>query len=172
MDQPGFRSHEVIIVTTILDPRVASVAELAELYGLRWNNETDFSSLKVTLQMDVLRCKTPELVRKEIWTHVLAYNLIRTIMAQSCCRAGMLPREISFKATVQTLEAFQPFIASPSNRSLSDRLLLYQQIMDAIAAHQVGNRPGRVEPRLRKRRFKKYDYMTKPRKEIKLQLLK
>ena len=84
----------------------------------------------------------------------------------------MLPREISFKATVQTLEAFQPFIASPSNRSLADRLLLYQQIMDAIAAHQVGNRPGRIEPRLRKRRFKKYDYMTKPRKEIKLQLLK
>ena len=172
VDQPGFRSHEVIIVTTILDPRDASVAELAELYGLRWNNETDFSSLKVTLQMDVLRCKTPELVRKEIWTHVLAYNLIRTIMAQSCCRAGMLPREISFKATVQTLEAFQPFIASPSNRSLADRLLLYQQIMDAIAAHQVGNRPGRIEPRLRKRRFKKYDYMTKPRNEIKLQLLK
>lgn len=172
VDHPGFRSDEVIIVTTILDPRDASVAELAELYGMRWNNETDYSSLKVTLQMDILRCKTPELVRKEIWTHVLAYNLIRTIMAQSCCRAGTLPREISFKATVQTLEAFQPFIAAPSYRSLADRLTLYEHIMDAIAAHQVGNRPGRIEPRLRKRRFKKYDYMMKPRREIKLQLLK
>ncbi len=172
VDQPGFRSNEVIIVTTILDPRDASVAELAELYGLRWNNETDFSSLKVTLQMDVLRCKTPELVRKEIWTHVLAYNLVRTIMAQSCCRAGMLPREISFKATVQTLEAFQPFIAAPTCRRLADRLMLYEQVMDAVAAHQVGNRPGRIEPRLRKRRFKKYDYMMKPRREIKLQLMK
>ena len=172
VDQPGFRSHEVILVTTILDPRDASVAELAELYGMRWNNETDFSSLKVTLQMDVLRCKTPELVRKEIWTHVLAYNLIRTIMAQSCCRAGVLPREVSFKATVQTLEAFQPFIAGPSCRSRVGRLMLYEQIMDAIAVHQVGNRPGRIEPRLRKRRFKKYDFMMKPRKEAKRNMLK
>jgi IS4 transposase len=90
VDRPGFRYHEVIIVTTILDPRDASVAELAELYRLRWNNEADFSSLKVTLQMDVLLCKTPELVRKGIWTHVLAYNLIRTIMAQSCRSAGVV----------------------------------------------------------------------------------
>jgi hypothetical protein len=162
----------VIIVTTILDPRDASVAELAELYGMRWNNETDFSSLKETLQMDVLRCKTPELVRKDIWTHVLSYNLICTIVARSCCRAGMLPREISCKATVQTLEAFQPLIATPSYRSLTDRQVLYEQIMDAIAAHQVGNRPGRIEPRLRKRRFKKYDYMMKPREEAKLDMLK
>jgi len=172
VDQPGFRSHEVIIVTTMLDPREVSVAELAELYRMRWNNETDFSSLKVTLQMDVLRCKTPELVRKEIWTHVIAYNLIRTIMAQSCRRAGMLPREISFKATVQILEAFQPLIAAQRGCSLTNRVLLYEQVMDAIAVHQVGNRPGRIEPRLRKRRFKKYDYMMKPRREIKLELLK
>ena len=157
VDEPGFRSHEVIIVTTILDPREVSVAELAELYDLRWNNETDFSALKVTLQMDVLRCKTPELVRKETWTHVLAYNLIRTIMAPSGYRAGMFPRETSFKATLQTLEAFQSLIASPCNRNRADRLRLYQQLMDVIAVHQVGNRPGRFEPRLRKRRFKKYD---------------
>jgi len=85
-------------------------------------------------------------------------------MAQSCCHAGVLPREISFKATVQTLEAFQPSITSPLYRSLADRLMLYGQIMDAIAAHQVGNRPGRVEPRLQKRRFKQYDYMMKPRR--------
>ena len=171
VDQPGYRSHEVVIVTTILDPRDASVTELAELYGMRWNNETDFSSLKVTLQMDVLRCKTPELVRKEVWTHALAYNLIRTVMAQSCCRAGLFPREISFKATVQILEAFQPYIAGPNCRSRVDRLMLYEQIMDAIVVHQVGNRPGRIEPRLRKRRFKKYDYMMKPRNETKLELL-
>ncbi|MCO6042709.1 IS4 family transposase [Aeoliella sp. ICT_H6.2] len=170
--QPGFRSREVIIVTTMLDPREVSVAELADLYRMRWNNETDFSSLKVTLQMDVLRCKTPELVRKEIWTHVIAYNLIRTIMAQSCHRAGMLPREISFKATVQILEAFQPFITVYRGYNLADRDLLYEQLIDAIAVHQVGNRPGRSEPRLRKRRFKKYDYMMKPRNEVKLDILK
>lgn len=122
--------------------------------------------------MDVLRCKTPELVRKEIWTHVIVYNLIRTIMAQSCHRAGMLPREISFKATVQILEAFQPFIATGRGCSLTRRVLLYEQVLDAIAVHHVGNRPGRIEPRLRKRRFKKYDYMMKPRNQTKLEILK
>ena len=156
----------------MLNPREVSVAELADLYRMRWNNETDFSSLKVTLQMDVLRCKTPELVRKEIWTHVLAYNLIRTIMAQSCRRTDMQPREISFKATVQILEAFQPLIAAQRGCSLARRALLYEQVLDAIALHQVGNRPGRIEPRLRKRRFKKYDYMMKPRNEIKRDILK
>lgn len=82
VDQPGFRSHQVIIVTTILDPRDASVAELAGLYGMRWNNKLDLRSIKSLMQMECLRCKTPELVRKEIWTHVLAYNLVPTIMAQ------------------------------------------------------------------------------------------
>lgn len=172
VNQPGFRSREVVIITTMLDPWEVSVAELADLYRMRWSNETDFSSLKVTLQMDVLRCKTPELVRKEVWTHVLAYNLIRTIMAQSCHRAGMLPREISFKATVQILAAFQPFIVTGQGCSLSHHVLLYEQLLDAIAVHHVGNRPGRIEPRLRKRRFKKYDYMMKPRNETKREILK
>ena len=96
VDEPGFRSREVVIITTMLDPREVSVAELADLYRMRWSNETDFSSLKVTLQMDVLRCKTPELVRTEIWAHVLAYNLIRTIMAQAALRHDLTPRSISF----------------------------------------------------------------------------
>ena len=139
---------------------------------MRWNNDTGFSSLKVTLQMDVLRSKTPKLVRREVWTPILAYNLIRTIMAQSCHRASMLPREISFQATVQILEAFQPLVAAGRGCNLAKRVLLYKQVMDAIAVHQVGNRPGRIEPRLRKRRFKKYDYMIKPRNETKIEILK
>ncbi len=170
--QPGFRSRSIVIVTTILDPQQASKEELADLYRMRWSNETDFSSLKVTLQMDVLRCKTPELVRNEIWTHVIAYNLIRTMMVQSCLRADMLPREISFKATVQTLEAFQPLIAASGCRSKDHRMMLYEQMLQAISVHQVGNRPGRLEPRLRKRRTKKYDFMMKPRNETKLEILK
>ena len=73
---------------------------------------SDLKSLKQTLQMDILRCKTPELVRKELWTHILAYNLIRTIAAQAAIKHGIEPRTISFKGTLQTLEAFQPVIAS------------------------------------------------------------
>jgi hypothetical protein len=169
--QPGFRSHEVVIITTLLDPEQISVDDLAELYRQRWINELDFCSLKVTLQMDVLRCKTPELVRKEIWTHVLAYNLIRAIIAQAAHRHDRSPRSISFKAAVQTLEAFQPYIATQA-RTHQQRESLYRQILDSIVLHQIANRPDRSEPRLRKRRFKKYDYMMKPRNEIKLHMLK
>jgi len=95
-------------VTTLLDPEQATVEKLAALYRARWNNELDLRSIKVALQMDMLRCKTPELVRKEIWTHVLTYNLIRTVMAQAAIREEAPPRSISFKATLQVLEAFHP----------------------------------------------------------------
>jgi len=171
VEQRGFRSKVVILVTTLLDPEQVSVADLADLYRQRWNQELDFCSLKVALQMDVLRCKTPELVRKEIWTHVLAYNLIRTIIAQSATKHGLSPRSISFKATMQLLEAFQPFLAM-ARKSREDRNVLYEQLLDSIAVHRVADRPDRFEPRLRKRRFKKYDYMMKPRKEAKRDLLK
>ena len=125
------------------------------------------------MQMDLLRCKTPELVRKEIWTHVLAYNLIRTVMAQAASQHGIAPRSISFKATLQVLEAFQPVISSagtprrraPDNRSISN-------CSRAIAKHRVADRPDRFEPRMAKRRAKNYDRLTKPRKEIKLDMLK
>ena len=108
VEQPGFRTKELVIVTTLLDPEVTTKEDLASLYRSRWSQELDIRDLKVTLQMDVLRCKTPELVRKEVWTHILAYNLIRTIMAQAATQQGIQPREISFKGTIQTLKAFQP----------------------------------------------------------------
>lgn len=170
IQKPGFRSKVMILVTTLLDPEQTSVADLADLYRQRWNQELDFCSLKVALQMDVLRCKTPELVRKEIWTHVLAYNLIRTIIAQSATRYDIPPRSISFKGTMQLLEAFQPLIAA--TRSTQRRNLLYEQLLNSISMHRVADRPDRFEPRLRKRRFKKYDFMMKPRDETKLDILK
>src|SRR5262249_20411351 len=81
VEQPGFRTKFIVVVTTLLKPEQASKEELAALYRARWNNELDLRSIKITMQMDMLRCLRPEQVRKEIWTHVLAYNLIRTIMA-------------------------------------------------------------------------------------------
>src|SRR6476646_10102551 len=110
VEQPGFRTRSVVVVTTLLDPAQASKEELASLYRARWNNELDLRSIKVVLQMDLLRCKTPELVRKEVWTHGLAYNLIRTVMAQAAAEDDVEPRSMSFKATVQVLEAFRPLI--------------------------------------------------------------
>jgi hypothetical protein len=144
---------------------------LAELYRARWNAELDLRSLKQTLQMDVLRCKTPELVRKEIWTHLLAYNLIRTIMAQAAITHHIAPRSISFKATIQTLEAFQPVIAMQGCCDSASREALYRQILDAIAIHRVADRPDRFEPRRVKRRPKRYDRLMKSRHETKRDIL-
>jgi hypothetical protein len=124
------------------------------------------------MQMDLLRCKTPELVRKEIWTHVLAYNLIRTIMAQAASQIGVQPRSVSFKATIQILEAFQPVIAHQGHYGIERRQELYQQLLKAIATHRVADRPDRFEPRMMKRRPKNYNRLTRPRREIKLEMLK
>ena len=112
IQQPGFRCRSMIVVSTLLDAEEVTASDLAELYRARWNAELDLRSLKQTMQMDILRCKTPELVRKEIWTHILAYNLIRTIIAQAANKHSVEPRTISFKGAIQTLEAFQPLIAT------------------------------------------------------------
>ena len=172
VEQPGFRTKTIIVVTTLLDSEEFAKSDLADLYRARWNNELDLRSIKITLQMDILRCKTPELVRKEIWTHILAYNLIRTIMAQAATKHGIEPRSISFKGTLQTLEAFQPLIAFQGQRGSSFRMNLYQHLLDAIAVHRVADRPDRFEPRKRKRRPKKYDKLIKSRQETKLDMLK
>jgi Transposase DDE domain len=165
--QPGFRTREIVVVTTLLDPEQASKEELASLYRARWNNELDLRSLKSSMQMSELRCKTPELVRKEVWAHILAYNLIRTVMAQAAARHDVAPRTISFTGAMQTLEAFQPLLDFGAARDAANRLRLYHDLLDAIATHRVGDRPDRYEPRLKKRRRNNYDWLTKPRAEMK-----
>ena len=164
--------QSIILVTTMLNAEEVTADDLGEVYRARWNAELDFRSLKQTMKMDILRCKTPGLVRKEIWAHILAYNLIRTIMAQAASKHEIEPRTISFKRAIQTLEAFQPVVAIRGDRDCIHRQNLYQHILDAIATHRVADRPDRFEPRLRKRRQKKYDRMMKPRNEIKLAMRK
>jgi hypothetical protein len=170
--QPGFRCRSMIVVSTLLDAVAVTAGDLAELYRARWNAELDLRSLKQTMQMDILRCKTPELVRKEIWTHILAYNLIRTIIAQAATKDSIEPRTISFKGAIQTLEAFQPLFAAQGDCDWAHRRTLYQQFLEAVATHRVADRPDRFEPRLRKRRPKKYDSMLEPRHVIKRKMLK
>lgn len=117
----------------------------------------------------ILRCKTPELVRKEIWTHILAYNLIRTISAQAADQHDLDPRcisFISFKGAIQTLDAFQPIIAILGNQCLASRTILYQHFVHAIAHHRVADRPNRVEPP------KHYGFLRKPRYEYQTQKTK
>jgi hypothetical protein len=121
---------------------------------------------------DHLRCKTLELVHKEIWTHILAYNLIRTIMAQAAVIHDLMPRRISFKGVCQLLEAFQPVIQFQAGRDSNCRLQLYQHLLDAIATRTVADRPDRFEPRLKKGRPTKYDWMMTPRAELKRMMAK
>ena len=170
--QPGFRTKIIVVVTTLLDPQQTTKEDLATLYRARWNNELDLRTIKSTMQMHHLRCKTPELVHKEIWTHILAYNLIRTIIAQAAARNDLLPRSISFKGAIQTLEAFQPLIELRAAHDAAHRLRLYQHLLDAIATHRVADRPDRYEPRVKKHRRNHYDWLTKPRAEIKRKMAK
>ena len=170
--QPGFRTRSIVVVTTLLDPKQTTKEDLATLYRARWHNELDLRSLKSAMQMGELRCKTPELVRKEVWAHVLAYNLIRTVMAQAAARRGVAPRTISFTGAMQTLEAFQPLLEFGAAREAASRLGLYHDLLDAIATHRVGDRPDRYEPRLKKRRRNNYDWLTKPRAELKRKMAK
>lgn len=172
VEQPGFRVRTLIVVTTLLDADEFTKDDLAQLYRARWNAELDLRSLKQTMQMELLRCKTPESVRKEIWTHLLAYNLIRTIMAQAAITHGLDPRSISFKGAIQTLEAFQPVIAIQGQDDAAFRLKIYQSLLDAIATHRVADRPDRFEPRLRKRRPKHYGFLRKPRSDTKRDMVK
>jgi Transposase DDE domain len=172
LEQPGFRVKTLIIATTLLDAEDITKEDLGTLYRARWNAELDLRSLKSTMQMDELRCKTPELVRKEIWTHVLAYNLIRTVAAQAAVTHGLLPRSISFKGVMQTLEAFQPLIQFQSSHDAAHLQALYEHLLYAIASHQVADRPDRFEPRAKKRRRDHFAWLTKPRQEIKRTMAK
>jgi hypothetical protein len=170
--QPGFRTRSIVVVTTLLDPQQATKEDLAALYRARWNAELDLRCIKSAMQMRELRCKTPELVRKEVWAHILAYNLLRTVMAQAAARHDILPRSISFTGAMQTLEAFQPLLEFAATDDAAGRLQLYHDLLDAIATHRVGDRPDRYEPRVKKRRRNHYGWLTAPRAEIKRKIAK
>src|SRR5262245_24708095 len=170
--QPGFRTRSIVVVTTLLDPEQTTKEDLATLYRARWHNELDLRSLKSAMQMRELRCKTPGLVRKEVWAHILAYNLLRTVMAQAAARHGVEPRTISFMGAMQTLEAFQPLLELGAAPDAAGRLRLGHDLLDAIATHRVGDRPNRYEPRVKKRRRNHYGWLTKPRAEMKRKMAK
>lgn len=164
--RPGYRTRNIVVATTLLDAELYSREELAELYHCRWDAEINLRSLKTMMHMDVLRCQTPEMVRKEIWAHLLAYNLIRTVIAQAAVQHGKHPRKISFTRAMRTLESFRPTIAHASIEQLPT---LYEYMLRAIASHEIGDRPARLEPRQRKRRPKPYKLMTKPRNQARKQ---
>lgn len=165
--QRGFRVKTIVVVTSLLDPTEYSAVDLTSLYRQRWHAELDLRSLKVTLGMDVLRGKTPAMLRKELWVHLLSYNLVRTVMAQAAVKHGFAPRSLSFKATVQLISAMQPHVTGANCQAFAE---FVKALTDSLIKHVVGDRPDRVEPRARKRRPKPFPNLTEPRTKARQRL--
>lgn len=157
------------LVTTLTDARAVHKQELVELYRQRWQVELDLRAIKTVMQMDILRCKTPAMVEKEIAVHLLAYNLVRAVMAQAADIANLLPRQLSFKAALQLLNAFEMNLRHGPHASLAQRRA---NLLAAIAQCRLPYRPNRVEPRAVKRRPSQYRLLTKPRFVLRERLLR
>ena len=163
--QRGFRVKKLAVATTILDASAASREELGQLYRARWQAELNLRSLKTILQMDILRGKTPEMVRKELWGHLLVYNVVRGLMAQAARASGLQPREVSFKGALQTFNAFWPLLKVAQTEA--EALRLWVVMVWAMGQHEVDDRPDRGEPRKVKRRPKGYRRLYETRAEAK-----
>jgi hypothetical protein len=165
--QPGFRTTSFYIVTTLLDEKAYPASELAEVYFQRWDVELFFRDIKTTMDMDVLRCKTPDMVRKEILMHLIAYNCIRALIAEAAEGTDVRTRRISFKGCVQALRQWEPYL-SQANISSQEQNRLIRLLYASIAGNIVIERPGRSEPRAVKRRPKYYQLLNTPRHEMKV----
>jgi hypothetical protein len=165
VSNPGFRTRTVVLVTTLLDATAYPAEALRELYGQRWTVELHFHQIKALLEMDVLRCKSPELIELEVAMHRIAYNLVRTLMQRSAHLHDVPLGRISFKGALDTLRHWSQVIAAASNRPRKqDRLI--DEMLAIIARDVVPERPGRSEPRAKKRRPRNYQLLTKPRHQI------
>ena len=152
VDRPGFRVKVITLATTLLDAEAYPAQKLADMYLSRWQIEVDLRHLKTTLGMDVLRCKTPEAVLKELTLYAVAYNLVRLVMLEAGRRQGVAPGRVSF------VDALRWLASSPPGTPLS-----------TLIVNPV--RPDRVEPRCQKRRGKNYPFMILPRSELRKRLL-
>jgi len=162
---PGRRTQSITVVTTLVDSQEYSAEAIGELYGYRWNVELDIRQIKQTLNLDHLRCKTPAMVRAEFWTTLLAYNLIRRVICTAAVRHGKAPRRISFTRTCATILAAWSTLSLGYYHPKAMKILLEQ-----IASLEVPDRPGRIEPRVLKRRRHRYPLMRNPRQKIKKRL--
>ncbi|MCL6755457.1 IS4 family transposase [Nostoc sp. CCCryo 231-06] len=164
---PGFRSQRVSLITTLLDKETYSTLEIVGLYYQRWQVELDLRHLKTTLDMDVLRCKTPSMIRKEIHVYLLAYNLLRSLMWSAGTTYNTPPLRLSLQGTRHHLINFLPKLEAAGSKK---RKRLYCTLLKIIVHKPVPDRPTRNEPRVIKRRPKAYPFMTKPRQELRKQL--
>jgi hypothetical protein len=163
----GFRARVLVVATTLLGAAQYPSEDVGLLYRIRWYAEVDLRALKVSLQMDVLRGQTPGMVRKEVWAHLLGYNLLRGVMAEAAREAGVLPWSLSFKGAMQAVNAFAAVLWTAGPGQLEE---LGRRLRGAIATHRVGDRPNRHEPRRRKRRPKPYPLLHETRSDARARL--
>jgi hypothetical protein len=160
---PGRRTEALTVVTSLADPKIYSKGDIAELYGYRWNAELDIRDIKQTLGLDHVRCKTPDMVRRELWVTLLAYNLVRKLIATAAAVHVRQPRQLGFTLACQTILSSWMLLATGACR---DGRQLWRLALERIAANEVANRPGRIEPRVIKRRRDHYPLMHEPRQEL------
>jgi DDE family transposase len=161
--EPGRRDRTMTVVTTLIDPVAYPKEDLAALYAYRWNVELDIRHIKQTLGLDHLGCKSPAMIERELWVTLLAYNLIRKVIAAAAAIHNKQPRQIGFTLACQSVLASWMLLACGMCRDLP---ALTQDALKRIAANQVANRPGRIEPRVLKRRRHRYPLMKRPRAEL------
>lgn len=157
-----------VLVTTLLDVRLAPAAELERLYASRWNIEVDLRSIKAEMGMDILRCKSPQMIRKEVAVHLLAYTLVRAVMAQAASLAQVLARALSFKGTTQVLNAYHQQLRHSAGARIR---FMMAHVLGALSVLRLPWRPDRVEPRAIKRRPKPHRLLLVPRPLARLQIL-
>ncbi len=157
---PGWRTKQVTLITTLLNAKVYPILEFVKLYEARWEAELNLRHLKTTLKMEILRGQTPEMVRKEIYVHLLAYNLLRTVMWSAGTQMGVNPLGLSLQEARHHLDNF---VDELKNCGAKKRKKLYQTMLELIAHKPREKRAGRFEPRVKKRRPKSYPVMTEPR---------
>ncbi len=164
---PGRRTEALAVVTSLIDAHAYPKEDIAELYGYRWNAELDIRDIKQTLGLDHVRCKTPNMVRRELWVTLLAYNLVRKLIATAATVHEKQPRQLGFTLACQTILSSWMLLATGACR---DARQLGKLALERIAANQVANRPGRIEPRVIKRRRHRYPLMQKPRRQLQEEL--
>jgi len=160
----GFRTRQIVLVTTLLDHELYPVKELAKLYGRRWEIETDFKHLKTSLEMEILGGRKPAMIVRELWTYMLAYNLVRTLMWEAGKRRHLNPLDISLMNAVHELMAIWPYVTILPQELVR---VVYDLLIYLIGSHRIPYRPGRHESRTLKRRHKDFDFMTRPRESFK-----
>jgi len=167
--EPGYRPQDITVITTLTDPVLYPKQDVADLFGLRWNVELDIETIKKTLNLDYVPCKSPAMVLIHLWVTLLAYNLIRGLIATAAAKHDKQPRQIGFTHACQTVLSAWMDLSTGTCRHPHQ---FWEHALERIAAHKVAHRPGRIEPRVIKRRLQRYPFMQKPRSTLKAKLLR